>query len=126
MKKFRLYDKISKKYYYDGNLENGDIVVMSIEGGLQFSNKETYKEEDFTIQQCTGTKDKNGKEIYEGDTLIIQYCNIWRETQGYNKVEKEIVFRDGKFGYLTKEYYSTKIETLDCGSIYDFEIKRRN
>ena len=79
--KFRAWDKVFKKYYYDGNLENGDVMVLAIEGKLQFSSRGTYHEKDFIIEQFTGFQDSEGKDIYEGDIVGLLFKITDEETE---------------------------------------------
>ena len=66
--KFRAWDKITKKYFYSGTLDNGDVLVIHLDGEIEISSDDTYKPDDFIIEELIGIRDQN-RRIYEGDVI---------------------------------------------------------
>ena len=95
MKKFRVWDKFSKRYldqseyFIDGNgdlyeyvkheledhtyirKETGDIVITKIEA------------EYYEIELFTGRQDRDGKDIYQGDIIMLEIPGMTINGYGY-------------------------------------------
>ena len=90
---FRVWDNINKRYEKDLTMIDKDGDICYQDGG-KYCNGE--HQEDFTIEQCTGLRDKNGTLIFEGDFV-------------------KITFRDQTLHYCVKYDQSNCQLYLSCG-----------
>ena len=107
--KFRVYYDPAKCYY------TGDTVRMTRYGIV--SNFSGPLRDGYTIEQCTGMRDKNGKLIYEGDIL----------KDFYGDDTLTIVYHNGMLGYIyAKTFYPMPVCIQDfiiIGNIHNVEME---
>lgn len=94
--KFRIWD--GEKHLY------GDDVFTPTYDHFSMNEQLKILNEDFSLEQYTGMKDKNGKEIYEGD---IVSCN--------NESLRYVVFDNG--GFLCKLFNSKDLGIFSLNSL---------
>jgi uncharacterized phage protein (TIGR01671 family) len=117
--KFRVWDNINKRY------EN-DLPLIDKDGDLCYQNGHKYCNgeypEDFTIEQCTGAKDKNSKLIYEGDIVLGSWNT--KLIVFWDAVSVEYRVKPVSGGGDREFHYFSDIKGLDDGTISyrNFEI----
>ena len=63
---FRVWDEHKKSYRDDYDIQkDGQVTLRGMFNGFDI----TKYPDSFTIEQCTGIRDKNGKLVFEGDVI---------------------------------------------------------
>jgi uncharacterized phage protein (TIGR01671 family) len=94
--KFRIWDKQNNIFIYVWDASHKRLAISL--NGLVYSGMydDVLPENDYTIQQYTGLKDKNGILIFEGD--LVQY----NQNSNYDGINFEVVWSDASFGWVLK------------------------
>ena len=106
---FRVWDKVAKKMFYVS-----DTLVIHLDGRIEISDNDTYKQADFVLMQYTGVKDNTGTKIFEGDIINFHSGEFW---QGYYEFSGTKIIDMTKYDVLEMLCEMESIEVV--GNIYN-------
>lgn len=117
--KFRMFNKGTGNMLYEDELITTSKTFLSNVIDFKCFIFPKDNDEDMTIMQYTGLKDKNGKEIFEGDIVKIIPMNLFDD----NRFVGKVMFYDGSFvvdnGKESKFLFREMDEIKIIGNIYE-------
>ena len=116
--KFRAWDKITKKYFYSGTLDNGDVLVIHLDGEIEISSDDTYKPDDFIIEEFIGIRDAEDRDIYEGDIVQCSDAAFYRIVT-YLTIRASFFFVHRDSWYPAAVATTSHAETVVVGNIHE-------
>lgn len=113
--KFRVWDKLDKRYIYPCNDYH---FVINLNGKFQnFQNGSGGDE--YEIQQFTGLKDVNGVDIYEGD--IVEWQELYsKNSKTQLQYREPVTFNRGVF-WADLPLYEVNEVCKIVGNIFEYK-----
>lgn len=112
--RFRVWDKAEQHYLLEGSLLDGRTGKIA---GY-------FDDYTFSVEQCTGLKDKNGTLIFEGDVVKCNFYNCKKN------LINQVVWWKGYFRMMRRgivlkhvyEYYNIEV----IGNVHEYEKGKKN
>ncbi|MEK6881470.1 MAG: YopX family protein [Nanoarchaeota archaeon] len=98
--KYRIWDKLRKKYLYDFN----DLAIMQDGSLIRLFPFENVEKDRFIIQRFTGLYDIDKKKIYEEDVILVKII-------GYPLISMKVYFSNEKGGWFVTQTKKSNYRT---------------